>query len=202
MNSARNPLVVVIAGPNGAGKSTTAPYLLQEALEVQEFVNADAIAIGLSGLHPEKVALAAGRVMLHRLKQLARQRSDFAFETTLASKTFAPWLAELKATGYRSHLAFLSLPSVELALGRVAERVSLGGHHVPEEVVRRRFIAGLRNFFGLYRDHVDSWQLFDNSGLGTPRLIGSRAPGRSISIADRAAMDLLMEMVNGQDEHA
>lgn len=136
---ARTPLVVVIAGPNGAGKSTTAPRLLQGPLAVSEFVNADTISRGLSAFHPDSVALAAGRVMLARLKSLARARQDFAFETTLAGRNFAPWLNTLRAAeGYRAHLAFLSLPAPELALARVAERVRLGGHDVPEAVVRRR----------------------------------------------------------------
>lgn len=97
------PIVVVLAGPNGAGKSTTAPALLQGALGVTEFVDADVIAGGLSAFNAEGAAIAAGRVMLARLKTLARQRVSFAFETTLASRSFAPWLAELKATGYAVH---------------------------------------------------------------------------------------------------
>jgi predicted ABC-type ATPase len=97
------PKVVVIAGPNGAGKSTTAPRLLREALAVQEFVNADTIAAGLSAFAPQSVAFAAGRVMLARLRELAAMNSDFAFETTLASRTFAPWLQTLKRQGYVLH---------------------------------------------------------------------------------------------------
>lgn len=187
------PLVVVIAGPNGAGKSTTAPELLSRALEVQEFVNADSIAQGLSGLHPESAALAAGRVMLARLRTLAQLRADFAFETTLASRSFAPWLAELRASGYRAHLAFLSLPSVELALVRVAERVRLGGHDVPESVVRRRFSAGLRNFFSIYRRRVDSWQMFDNTSLRGPRRIASGRSDGTVIVEDQATWADLLE---------
>jgi predicted ABC-type ATPase len=99
-----SPLVVVIAGPNGAGKSTTAPGLLKGALAVSEFVNADTIAAGLSAFAPESVAITAGRTMLARLRTLASARQNFAFETTLASRTFAPWLRQLKADGYRVHL--------------------------------------------------------------------------------------------------
>ncbi len=185
--------MVVIAGPNGAGKSTTAPELLSRALEVQEFVNADSIAQGLSGLHPESAALAAGRVMLARLRTLAQLRADFAFETTLASRSFAPWLDELRASGYRAHLAFLSLPSVELALVRVAERVRLGGHDVPESVVRRRFSAGLRNFFSIYQRRVDSWQMFDNTSLRGPRRIASGRSGGAVIVEDQATWADLLE---------
>ena len=131
------PSVVIVAGPNGAGKSTVAPALLQGALAVDEFVNADAIASGLSAFDPAGAAIAAGRVMLARLHELAEQRVSFAFETTLASRTFAPWLRELKASGYGIQVLFLWLPSAEFALDRVADRVRGGGHNVPAGTVRR-----------------------------------------------------------------
>jgi predicted ABC-type ATPase len=126
--SEARPSVVVLAGPNGAGKSTTAPALLQGALGVTEFVNADDIARGLSAFNVEGAALAAGRVMLARLRELARQRISFAFETTLASRSFAGWLADLKRNGYSVHIVFLWLPSAEFAVLRVADRVRMGGH--------------------------------------------------------------------------
>lgn len=144
-----SPQVVVLAGPNGAGKSTSAPRLLRGALGVEEFVNADVIASGLSGFAPERVAMAAGRVMMQRLRGLAEARTNFAFETTLATRSFAPWLSCLISSGYVLHLVFLWLPSAEIAVARVQERVRRGGHHVPEDVVRRRYRAGLRNFFQL-----------------------------------------------------
>src|SRR5688572_21351805 len=126
----KRPLVVVLAGPNGAGKSTSAGLILRDALAVSEFVNADSIAGGLSAFRPETVALAAGRIMLARMRTLAAARADFAFETTLASRSFAPRLAAMKRDGYEVHLAFLSLPSPDLAVARVAERVAMGGHDV------------------------------------------------------------------------
>jgi len=125
-NSAK-PHVIVVAGPNGAGKSTVAPRLLRDALAVREFVNADTIAAGLSAFRPESVAIAAGRIMLARMRALAAARADFAFETTLASRSFAPWLAGLQQGDYHVHLLFLCLRSPELAVSRVAERVRLGG---------------------------------------------------------------------------
>jgi predicted ABC-type ATPase len=106
---ATTPHVIVVAGANGAGKSTAAPFLLRDALEVAEFVNADTIAAGLSAFRPESVAIAAGRIMLGRMRRLAAARANFAFETTLASRSFAPWLAGFQRDGYRVHLLFLWL---------------------------------------------------------------------------------------------
>lgn len=157
------PKVVVIAGPNGAGKSTTAPLLLREALEVDEFVNADTLASGLSAFAPEQVAIAAGRLMLRRLDDLASQGCDFAFETTLASRSFAPWLKQLEARGYDINLIYLWLHDATLAIDRVAERVRRGGHGIPSAIVARRYERGLVHFFGLYRPLADFWLMLDNS---------------------------------------
>ena len=187
------PLVVVLAGPNGAGKTTAAPRLLQGALAVNEFVNADTIAQGLSAFRPEDAAVTAGCIMLDRLHDLARERESFSFETTLASRSFAPWLRELQAGGYRVHLAFLSLPSAELALARVQERVRLGGHDVPAEVVRRRYARGLHNFFSIYREIVDSWQLLDTSDRAQYRLIASGESDALPTIVDRSGWNHLTE---------
>ncbi|MBY0522363.1 MAG: zeta toxin [Gemmataceae bacterium] len=165
------PTVGIISGPNGAGKSTNAPSLLAGALKVSEFVNADTIARGLSAFHPEAVALEAGRIMLDRLRGLAVTRESFAFETTLAGRTFAPWIAELRRSGYFFYLIYLSLPSAELAIARVRDRVRKGGHHVPDETVRRRFQGGLRNFFTLYRPIADEWCFYDSSRPSAPRLV-------------------------------
>ena len=162
----QQPHLIVIAGPNGAGKSTTAPSLLKGTLEVTEFVNADLIAQGLSGFQPEGAVFHAGRVMLERIHYLAKKRIDFAFETTLASRTFAPWIADLRKTGYSFHLVFLWLQNEEFAVGRVAERVRMGGHNVPEETIRRRYYKGIRNFFHIYRPLADAWYFYDNSGGG------------------------------------
>src|SRR5437763_256261 len=98
------PSIVVVAGPNGAGKTTAAPFLLRDALGLREYVNADPIAAGLSAFAPESAAVAAGRVMLARINELARQRISFGFETTLASRSLAPWLRTRAAEGYAVHL--------------------------------------------------------------------------------------------------
>ena len=158
------PSVVVLAGPNGAGKTTSAAVVLPDVLGVRHFVNADVIASGLSAFDPEVVAIAAGRLMLTRMRELAEQRESFGFETTLASRSFAPFLRNLAATGYGVHLVYLWLPDPELAIARVARRVLRGGHRVPDDVVRRRYWGGLRNFLELYQPLATTWRFYDNSG--------------------------------------
>jgi predicted ABC-type ATPase len=160
------PAVVILAGPNGAGKTTCAAALLPVDLHIRQFVNADTIAAGLSAFAPETAAIQAGRVMLRRLAELARERQSFAFETTGASRSFAPFLRRLQEEGYRLHIIFVWLRTPELAVQRVAARVSQGGHSVPESVVRRRYRRGLSNFLRLYRPLADSWVFCDNSGDG------------------------------------
>ncbi len=179
------PKVIVLAGPNGAGKSTAAARVLR-ALGVGEFVNADVIAQGLSGFAPERVAMAAGRIMMQRLKELAAARASFAFETTLASRAFAPWLADLKAGGYQMHLVFLWLPGAEVAMDRVAERVRRGGHDVPEDTIRRRYRAGWANFCELYQPLADSWQVIDNSAVGKPRVMAAGRGRRTKVVRNKA----------------
>jgi len=163
--------IVVISGPNGSGKSTTAPSLLKGALSVTEFVNADIIAQGLSAFKPEDAAFHAGRVMLERIHTLAKEKADFAFETTLSNRTFGPWIKELKKNGYIFHLVFLWLPSEEIAVKRVEERVRLGGHNVPEETIRRRYKKGLENFFKIYKPLSETWRIYNNSDFSGPELI-------------------------------
>jgi predicted ABC-type ATPase len=161
----QNPTVVVVAGPNGAGKSTIAPTLLPELLGVVEYVNADVIARGLSGFAPDAAALPAGKIMLAHLKELASERSSFAFEATMASRTFAPWIAGLKSSGYQFLLAYIWVNSPEISIQRVKTRVLQGGHFVPDDVVRRRYTKGLANFFKLYMPLADRWYFYDNSVL-------------------------------------
>ena len=180
------PSVVILAGPNGAGKSTAAPALLEGTLAVNEFVNADVIARDLSAGDPDSAAIAAGRVMLARLRELAGQRVSFAFETTLASRTFAPWLRDLRASGYDVQLVFLWLPSADFAVERVADRVRSGGHDVPEDTVRRRYRAGLRNFFNLYEPVASAWRLYDSSDL-VHRLIAEGLETQPPKVYDEAA---------------
>lgn len=154
----------VIAGCNGAGKTTASYTILPEMLECKEFVNADEIAKGLSPFQPEKAAISAGRLMLKRIKQLIESGDDFAFETTLATRSYARLFQKAKAKGYTISLIFFWLSSADLAVRRVETRVKEGGHSIPENVIRRRYKNGLHNFFNLYQASVDDWMLINNSG--------------------------------------
>lgn len=176
------PSLVVIAGPNGSGKSTTAPKLLRDALRVEEFINADVIASGLSAFAPDRVAFPAGRIMIRRMQELAASRTDFALESTLSSRSLAPWISRLRATGYVFHLVYLWLHHADLAVGRVAERVRQGGHDVPEAVIRRRYARSLSNFFNVYRPLADSWLMLDNSAVAIPEPVAWRAVGEPVQI--------------------
>ena len=178
------PRVCVLAGPNGAGKSTSAAPLVRDRWGIRTFVNADVIAQGLSGFAPDAAGLAAGRLMLAQLDALAQERADFAFETTLASRSFAPRLQDLQAAGYEVLLLFLWLPSAELAVLRVQERVLSGGHDVPAPTVRRRFGRGLHNFLHLYRDLVDRWWCLDGSRVPPPLVAEGEGATVSVLAAD------------------
>jgi predicted ABC-type ATPase len=158
------PKIVIIAGPNGAGKTTFAREFLPNEAHCPNFVNADLIAAGLSPFRPEVAAIRAGRIMLEEIASRFERGESFAFETTLAGHGYARMVPRWRAARWHVKMLFLSLPSPEMAIMRVAGRVAQGGHNVPEAVVRRRFTAGWRNFHETYKHLVDSWVLYDNSG--------------------------------------
>lgn len=164
--------IVIIAGPNGAGKTTFAREYLPREAGCPDFINVDLIAAGLSPFAPARAALQAGRVMLQEIRRRVRAGESFAFETTLAGRQYARWIPRWQAAGYHVKLVFLQLPTVALALARVAARVAQGGHDVPAATVRRRFTAGWRHFETLYRPRVDSWIVYDTSGA-QPRPLAS-----------------------------
>jgi len=139
------------------------------------------------------VAIEAGRIMLERLDEPGRQNADFAFETTLASRSFARRLTQLQQAGYRTHLLFLWLPSPEMSMARVASRVQRGGHHVPDDVVRRRYDAGLRNFFAMYRPIIDAWRMFDNSDRDGYELIAQETSNTGLQVEDPAIWKTIEE---------
>ena len=157
------PNLYIIAGCNGAGKTTASYTVLPEALECRTFVNADEIAKGLSPFQPETVAIQAGRIMLQRIDDLIARSQDFAFETTLSSKSYIQTIQKAQTLGYYVTLVYFWLNSSQLAVERIQERVAAGGHHIPNEVVIRRYERGLFNFFNLYLPICDCWILIDNS---------------------------------------
>jgi predicted ABC-type ATPase len=157
--------IVIVAGPNGAGKTTFAREFLPNEAHCPVFINADLIAAGLSPFNPDTTAIRAGRIMIEEIRSHVARQESFAFETTLASLNYARHIPGWQSQGYHVKLFFLLLPTPEMAIARVALRVSQGGHDVPEAVIRRRFAAGLSNFHTHYKAIVDAWALFDNSGI-------------------------------------
>lgn len=153
----------IISGCNGAGKTTASYTVLPEILKCKEFVNADEIARGLSPFNPESVAIEAGRLMLQRIEELLDKGETFSIETTLATKSYISLVHRAQAKGYRVSVLFFWLQTPELAVQRVAERVQNGGHNIPEDIVRRRYVAGISNLFRLYMREVDYWDIYDNS---------------------------------------
>lgn len=179
------PKLFVIAGPNGAGKSTSAPELLSGVRKVAEFVNADVIQKEAGASEIE-----AGRITLHRLEALAKAGKDLAFETTLASHMLLPRIRRMQAAGYCFHLFFFWLPNADMAVQRVAKRVASGGHHIPEDVIRRRYERGMENFFNHYIAAADTWVLMNNTTRpGVP--IAARNIGGPLTVEDNALWNRL-----------
>ncbi len=167
------PNLYIIAGCNGAGKTTASMTVLPEVLECEEFVNADEIAKGLSPFHPEEMAIEAGKLMLHRIDLLIKQRKSFAIETTLATRSYKTLIERAKAAGYLVTLLFFWLPTPQMAEQRVAARVASGGHDIPREVIHRRYWLGLENLFTIFAERVDYWSLYDNSFQQDPIVIAN-----------------------------
>lgn len=163
----------IIAGCNGAGKTTASFAILPEILDCREFVNADEIARGLSPFQPEKVAFEAGRIMLNRIDDLLRSNQSFAFETTLATRSYRAKIEEAKENGYTTTLLFFWLNSVELARERVKTRVAEGGHNIEPDVIERRYHRGIKNLFDIYLPIVDEAFIYDNS-VGESELLAQK----------------------------
>ncbi len=177
-----DPNVYIIAGPNGAGKTTFAREFLPKYANCRNFINADLIAAGMSPFSPEAAAIRAGRLMLGEIELSMRRRDDFGYETTRAGRSYLRVIRRLKESGYAVHFFYLWVPSVELALARIRERVLRGGHDVPEGVVRRRFDRSMANFLVHYRLLADRWIFYDNSG-SVPAIIAYGEEGE-LHVAD------------------
>ena len=190
----------IIAGCNGAGKTTASYTVLPEMLGCREFVNADEIARGLSPFNPEGSAIQAGHLMIERVLQLMKDGQDFAFETTLATRSYIKLIKKAQSVGYFVTLLFFSLPTPEQAVQRVARRVSQGGHNIPLDVIYRRYDAGLKNFFQLYLPVVDFWALYDNNTCPTLRIASGWKKGERLEVAETARFAELQKMYGESKE--
>jgi predicted ABC-type ATPase len=189
------PNLYIISGCNGAGKTTASYNILPEILNCKEFVNADEIAKGLSPFQPEKVSLEAGRIMLERIEDLLRIKADFAFETTLSTRSYVNTVKRAKESGYEVTLLYFWLNSQELAIERVKERVREGGHNIPEQVIRRRYNKGIRNLINLFIPVVDNWLVIDNSE--NPFLtVAEGQQGENMIIQDKNIWNRIIEISN------
>jgi predicted ABC-type ATPase len=159
----KNRTVYIIAGPNGAGKTTFALRFLPDIAGCRNFINADLIARGIAPLNVDSAAMEAGKMFLKRIDEQINKNNDFAFETTLSGLSYVNLCRQLQRKKYKIHIYFLWIPSVELALKRIADRVRLGGHDIPHETVKRRYYKGLSNFFNRYMGLADYCAVFDNS---------------------------------------
>jgi len=183
----------IIAGCNGAGKTTASFTILPEILDCKEFVNADEIARGLSPFQPEKASFEAGRIMLQRIDDLMLGGENFAFETTLSTKTYKERIESAKNLGYTITLLFFWLRNVELAKERVKIRVQEGGHNIDEETIVRRYTRGIINLFDLFLPIVDEALIFDNSE-GLPLLIAEKQENELLTVLNK-------ELFNKLEEH-
>ena len=192
------PNLYIIAGCNGAGKTTASFTVLPEMLNCDEFINADEIARGLSPLNPERAAIEAGRLMLTKIDKLISSNSDFAFETTLATKSYTNTIQKAKLHGYEVTLVYFWLDSVELATSRVRTRVLEGGHNIPEDVIKRRYFSGAKNLFKLYIPICDYWMIFDNS-VSPTELIAEGYPSGEIEVANRRKLEILKRQYHDEE---
>ena len=182
--------VYIIAGPNGSGKTTFATKFLPDYVKCPNFVNADLIAQGLSPFSPRNAAIKAGKLVLGQIHEFAGMGIDFGFETTLSGKTYVKLFNGLKKKGYDLHLFFLWIPSTQLALARIKDRVAEGGHNVSQEDVKRRFDRSMLNFFKIYRPLLDSWMLFNNAGI-KPLLIAEEKSKKTAVIEEGLFLNIV-----------
>ena len=179
----------IISGCNGAGKTTASYTILPDILNCKEFINADEIAKGLSPFKPDNAAIQAGRLMLEKINRLIESDKDFAFETTLATKSYKNLVARAKKNGYKVTLLFFWLRTSDLAVKRVEVRVQEGGHNIPKDVILRRYDNGLQNFFNIFRPIVDEWMFIDNSG--SPYEIIAEGNSKNETISNKSQWKML-----------
>ena len=187
----------IIAGCNGAGKTTASFTILPEIIECKEFVNADEIAKGLSPFQPEKVSFESGRIMINRINELLKENESFAFETTLATRSYKNKIIQAKKQGYTVTLLFFWLINIELAKERVRIRVIEGGHNIPKDVIERRYLKGIYNLFDIYLPILDGALIFDNS-FGKHELIAQKLSEENLNVIDKTKFNKLKEFYDNK----
>lgn len=192
------PNIHIIAGCNGAGKTTASFTILPDTLKVKEYVNADSIAAGLSPFNVESVALEAGRIMLQRIQQLMEAQEDFAFETTLSTRSYMSLIKKAKANGYKIPLLYFWLHSPDFAKQRVARRVSKGGHNIPDEFIERRYHRGISNLLNLYIPIVDKWSVIDN--MEDPKIIAKGSTIENETILNSDLWNIFLKQGNFMED--
>lgn len=194
------PRLYIISGCNGAGKTTASYSLLPEMLDCSEFVNSDEFAKGLSPFNPEKASIQASRYMLMKIRYMLNKHSDFAVETTLATRTLLKTVRMAQKAGYTVTLLYFWLNSPELAIQRVRARVEAGGHDIPEETIRRRYHVGIDYFFHYYAPVCERWILADNSQIPF-RVIAEGSCNEVINIRDKDTYDRILEIARERRRH-
>lgn len=185
------PICWIIAGPNGAGKTTFALEYLPKISEGIQFINADLIAAGLSPLMPQKQLISASRIFLKQIETCIKNHDSFAFETTLAGRSYLRLIERLQAQGWQVELIYLALPNVEMSKLRVAERVAHGGHAIPLVDINRRFSRSLFNLFSTFSYRVDGCSCFMNEAE-QPQIVFEQT-GMDRKITNQYYFDFLLK---------
>ncbi|MBE0437763.1 MAG: zeta toxin family protein [Methylomicrobium sp.] len=174
------PTCWIIAGHNGAGKTTFALEYLPQIVHCYHFINADLIAAGLSPLAPERELITASRIFLSEVESSINKKQDFAFETTLAGRSYLKLIDRLRSSGWHVELIYLALPSIEMSKARVAERVAHGGHNIPAQDIERRFARSLRNLLMEFSYAVNRCSCFMNTNDHTTLIFEQQDEQRNV----------------------
>ena len=192
------PRLFILSGCNGSGKTTASYTLLPELLGCRQFVNSDEFAKSLSPFDPSAASITASRYMLMRINYLLERYEDFSIETTLATRSLLGIIHRAKERGYTVTVIYFWLRSPELAIRRVQARVRAGGHHIADEVVRRRYLVGLKYFFSTYMDISDRWILADNSD--SPIKMVAQGSGSTVEILDQEIYNTILKLIQEDEQ--
>jgi predicted ABC-type ATPase len=163
---AQRAVCTILGGANGSGKSSIFTTLNLPG----RFINADIFARGLNPSNPERASFAAGKLVLRELRRVLQARQDFVYETTLSSHQSIELIRGALDAGYEVGLVFVVLRDPSLNVARVAQRVSEGGHGIPEHVIHRRYKTSMERLAAAIR-LAHGTLIFDNSEITGPTLL-------------------------------